>query len=217
MNRLKKIAMIRCCLLTVAVCLALAASRPAAAVTISVPANVTLERNTPGQVVPIVVFGTEAIAGMTLAVQVADGGPGPITQGLIDGPDITAIDLLTGGIFGPNNEGVDDPGSYPQFALRSVTTLADTTIPLSSQPSLLGMLTLSTVGVAPGTYALLLGGVPAALSSTEFYTSTGAPITPTFINGALTIVPEPSTLLLAGMAAVGAVVAANRRRAIRRS
>jgi len=212
MNRLQKTVMTRgWCLIVAVACLTFGTWRPAAAVTISVPASTVLERNQAGQTVQVMVSGAEAIAGMTLAVQVADGGPGSVTQGLIDGPDITAIDLLAGSIFGANNEGVDDPGSYPQFALRSVTTHPDSTISLTGQPSLLATLTLSTVGVGPGTYALLLGGVPAALGSSEFYDTTGETITPTIVNGTLTIVPEPSTLLLAGLAACGIVLATIRR------
>jgi hypothetical protein len=202
----------RCERLLLVACLALWASQPAVAITISAPSNVVLERDLAGQVLPILIQGTEQLAGMSFVAQIADGGPGPITQGLIDGPDITAVDLLTGAIFGPNNQGVDDPGSYPQFARRSVITQPNTTITLSGQPSILGTLTLSTVGVAPGTYAVILGGVPAALESSEFFDAAGESIPTTFVNGSITIVPEPSTILLAALAGCGVALAASRRR-----
>jgi hypothetical protein len=192
-------------------CLVLGTFQQAAAITISAP-SVTLERNQAGQLLPIVIQGTEDIAGMSFAVQIADGGPGPITQGLIDGPDITSVDLLTGAIFGSNNQGVDDPGSYPQFAQRSLITNPNTTITLTGQPAVLATLTLSTVGVAPGTYAVILGSIPPALASTEFYNAAGDPIIPTIVNGSVTIVPEPSSMVLGAFSAVGFLVMYTRRR-----
>jgi hypothetical protein len=76
----------------------------------------------------------------------------------------------------------------------------------------LATITLSTVGVAPGTYALILGGTPAALSSSEFYNAAGETIVPTIINGSVTIVPEPTSLALACCGAIGVGLAARRKR-----
>jgi hypothetical protein len=182
------------------------------AATITAPPALSLQRDTPGQTLQILVSGPEEVAGMSFAVQIADGGPGPVTQGLIDGPDITNVDLLSGALFGGNNEGVDDVGSYPQLARRSVLTQANTTIPLSGGSGVLATITLSTVGVAPGTYALILGGTPSALSSTEFYNAAGETIVPTIVNGVVIVVPEPTSLVLAFCGAVGVALAVWRKR-----
>jgi hypothetical protein len=192
--------------------LILSIGAPARAATVAAPSGVVLERNTAGQTLQILVSGPEAVAGMSFSVQIADGGPGSVTQGLIDGPDITNVDLLTGALFGASNEGVDDVGSFPQLARRSVLTQGDVTLPLSGGSGVLATITLTTVGVAPGTYALILGGTPEALSSTEFYNAAGEPIVPTFINGSVVIVPEPTSLVLACCGVLGAGLVCWRRR-----
>jgi hypothetical protein len=195
----------------VATVLVVGTSSSSRAITVTAPADVLLQKNTAGQTLQIMVSGVEEIAGLSLAVQIADGGPGPVTQGLIDGPDITNVDLLGSAIFGANNEGVDDVGSFPQLARRSVLTQPNTTIPLSNQPALLATITLSTVGVAPGTYALILGGIPAALSNTEFFSAAGDTLVPTFVNGSVTVVPEPSSVMLAVLAGATAIIAGRRK------
>jgi hypothetical protein len=184
-----------------------------AAIKVTAPINFVLQKDQAGQAVQITVEGDEAVAGLTFSVQIADGGPGPITQGLIDGPDITAIDILSGTVFGANNQGADDPGSYLQFATRTTTTVANTTIQLSAQPARLATVTLDTTGVAPGTYDLILGAAPSALGTTEFYSLVGNTLTPVLVNGSVVIVPEPSGLALGCLAALAAVAALKLRRA----
>jgi hypothetical protein len=188
--------------LLVAAAIALTSSQRAQATTISAPSGAVLQRNQPAQPLQIMVTGPDLIAGMTFVVQIADGGPGPETQGLIDGPDISSVDIVTGTIFGGNNQGADYPGSYPQFAQRTIITQADTSITLGDQPALLATILLDTTGVAPGTYDLLLGGSPLSLGRVEFYDAAGNVVVPTIVNGSVTVVPEPSSLVLSLMAAV---------------
>ena len=59
--------------------------------------------NMPGQQVPILVSGSDAVSGVDFFVQVGDGGA---TVGGDDtGPTITQVDLVSGTIFAANNTG----------------------------------------------------------------------------------------------------------------
>ena len=62
-----------------------------------------LAANMPGQQVPILVSGSDAVSGVDLFVQVGDGGA---TVGGDDtGPRITQVDLVSGTIFAGNHTG----------------------------------------------------------------------------------------------------------------
>ncbi len=121
-----------------------------------------LVANQPGQVLTISVSGGDPVYGVNLNVQVANGGPeaeatGHLPPGAgIDGPAITAVDLLNGTILQANNDGqVDalDRGEWPQLACSFALTNEGTV----SADGVLAQLTFDTTGFYGGTCALRLG------------------------------------------------------------
>jgi hypothetical protein len=166
------------CKVVLIVCLAgMLLSRFASAAVIVVGDHELLP-DTPNQLVPIFVTGGDAVQGLNLYAQIADGGPA--AGGTILGPAVTDADVLTGTIFELNNTGVQDPGSVAQLIARTVTT--DTgSVPATG---LLATLKISTVGFTSGTWALNLGNTRSG--PTDF---TIVPITIT--DGSIKIVPEP--------------------------
>ena len=87
----------------------------ASAATIDV-GNHTLLPNTPGQIVPIMVGGGDAVAGFNLFAQVGDGGPELSEFGFlpgVDGPAITAVDLKSDTIFSSVSGPQDDQTGIP--------------------------------------------------------------------------------------------------------
>lgn len=112
-----------------------------------------LEPDAAGQQIQIFVTGNDQVHGMNFNLQVADGGPA--VGGVVSGPVITAVDLVSDQemiFFGKSTQPVN-PGSFPQIALRAVTTSSGTVV----ADGLLATITVDTRGVAPGTYALTMG------------------------------------------------------------
>ena len=82
--------------------------------------------NTTNQLIQIFVTGGNAVQGLNFNAQIADAGPStPECQsgGMIDGPNITAADILSGTIFDGNNTGAPPQLNCPQLAVYSTTTL----------------------------------------------------------------------------------------------
>ena len=165
--------------------------------------NHPLLPGTAGQTITIDITGGDAVGGGTIFLQVADGGPEAIpylppgTIVGIDGPDITAVDILTGTIFDGNNLG-DFGGTVVPQAWQSLTyTQAGTAV---DGDGLLATVTLDTTGFTSGSWDLSMGSL---LGQTEFG---GVPlrITPgtIFIPTDGEIIPEPAScvLLLLGTA-----------------
>lgn len=141
-----------------------------------------LYSNLPNQKIQLFVTGGDAVEGLNFNLQIGDGGPD--LGGLTSGPRITAVDLLTGTIFDGNNTGEQDPGSYPQLALRTTTTSTGTV----SAQGLLATITIDTTGYFMGTWPLSLSDT---LNGPTDFAGHSAAIT----NGTLqvtTVVPEPS-------------------------
>jgi hypothetical protein len=66
--------------------------------------------NTPNQSISIFISGGDAVEGLNLNAQVADGGSALAAYGgSIDGPSISDLDALTATIIAGNNPGADDP------------------------------------------------------------------------------------------------------------
>ncbi len=160
---------------------------------------------------------------MLLALQVGDGGP---EVGGTLGPAITNVDILTDTIFGalPNggDEGwsVDNPGLYPQLWISSVLTQDpdDPMGPNAPETELNGLIatvTIDTTGFESGTWDFIASEI-VTLDETEFYTSlnlAAVQLVPlTVIDGLITIVPEPSTIILLLTGALGFLAYGIRRR-----
>lgn len=126
-------------------------SSPAHAVLILRAGHHLLQPNTPDQVIQFEIENTSDpvdVAALNLDIQIADGGPS--VGGLVVGPHITAVDLITDTPFASNHEPPIEVGAGPQWAFWSILTAFDTvTIPAGS--STLATLTVDTTGLqSPG-------------------------------------------------------------------
>jgi hypothetical protein len=155
----------------------------------------TLAPNTPNQQVQLFVAGSDAIEALNFNAQIADGGPE--LGGVIDGPVITSADIVNGTIFNNRSTGQQNPGSFPQLAIRTTTTAGGTV----AGPGLLATLVIDTTGFTSGTYALKL--FDTLNGPTDFA------LTPVTITDGSIVVPEPSCTWLF---AVPMLLSARRRR-----
>src|SRR5687767_4478610 len=103
--------------------ISLTTSTSRAALSITVGTH-TLQPNTPNQTVELSVTGGDLVEALNFNAQIADGGPE--LGGLIDGPVITSADIVTGTIFNNRSTGEQNPGSFPQLAIRTTTTASGT-------------------------------------------------------------------------------------------
>lgn len=155
----------------------------ASAAVINVGSHLLIPDSAVDQTIQIFVTGGDLVQGLNFYAQIADGGPG--AGGSVSAPVITAADIITGTIFGPNNTGAQDPGSVPQLFARTTTTATETV----AASGLLVTLKVKTVGFTEGTWALNVGNT--LNGPTDF---AGLPIT---ITDGFISVPEPSMLVSA--------------------
>lgn len=138
-----------------------------------------------GQTVEIFVTGGVLVQGLEFNVQIGDATSGPVFEG---------VDILTGTIFGPSNDGIF-PGSYitPRVAYQGTTTVQTRDIGYGagyvSTSGLLATLTIDTTGISGGNYDLLLIGTQEG--NTNF-----AGVLAEVTNGSLSVIPEPLSLSL---------------------
>jgi hypothetical protein len=174
------------------------------AITVSTGGPYVFTEGTVGNVVLItgVASAGEMVGGMNFVVGTGNQGAGQ--------PIISSVDILTGTVFAANNTG-QFPVGFPApgtVVVYSVTTAAGTVSPTG----LLGTLQISTVGVAPGIYALNLkknvgfpqptfNFAPTAVVRDDFSTDPTAVIQ-------VVAVPEPASVVLGlfAVAGLGAVV-----------
>jgi hypothetical protein len=109
--------------------------------------------DTPGQTIELFVTGGDLVQGLNLYVQVADGYP--TGGGVIDGPNITGVDVVTGTIFTPSNTGQDTDVALDQIWLVYTTTDEEIE-PFVSAEGRLATVTLDTTGFPSGTWELRL-------------------------------------------------------------
>ncbi len=155
--------------------------------------------NTPDQTISVFVTGGDLVQAVNFAAQINDGGSAG--GGDNTGPVFTGLDILTGTIFAPSNQGQIGTQSFPQLVIDS--TITSDSNPTVSADGLLATLVLDTTGVWSGTYDLKLSGT--LNGPTDFGT-----IQPTITNGTIEIVPEPASMILLGLGGF-AVVRKNRR------
>jgi hypothetical protein len=143
--------------------------------------NHQLMPNMPNQSIDIMVSGGDAVQGVTMRVQVGDGGTAPESGIPASGPRITALDLLSDTIFSGNNTGQSNVLGWDQMWVVSTTTSSDQ-VPAAG---LLARVTLDTTGWDAGTFPLHLG-------ETRDGASDFAGIPMRISEGSITIVPEPA-------------------------
>jgi hypothetical protein len=152
-----------------------------------------------GLPIVVLVSGGDAIAGADLGMTIGDGFTGPVFD---DNPD-----LIVGTIFTGNNTGQNSFFPIPPsagYAFETTTTNSGTV----AANGILAHLSFDTTGFTSGTWVLQLSenaitGLPSDLPP---FTS------PVLIEGSITIVPEPGTIVLALFAAGGLCAVAIRRR-----
>ncbi len=139
----------------------------------------------PDQSIEIYVAGGDLVQGLNFRIQVEDGGPHPPVTGLVPGPRITAVDLVSQTIFSTNNNGQLDVLRSPQIWVQSITT-SPATVPNDQVPAegLLATVTFDTTGFSVGVYALMMSST--LDGPTDF---AGVPID--ISDGSLRIIPEP--------------------------
>jgi len=192
-----------------------------------------LQPNMANQPIQIFVTGGDNVAGMDFVAQVGDGGPtnafsGP---GVIAGPNITA-DVVTGTIFATNHNPPGDPAGGSegtQTVFQAITTVSGTV----TAAGLIGTIFVDTTGWGPGflhnpsdnslTWELNMGGgqgpsdaagfMPAATDFPPIVVGSGL----TILDGSITIVPEPSSVVMGLFAAAGLGFVAIRKRRARRA
>ncbi|NJL30124.1 MAG: hypothetical protein HC898_00015 [Phycisphaerales bacterium] len=151
--------------------------------------NYNLLPDKPGQTISILVKGGQAVQGLNFNIQIADGGPA--AGGSILGPSITAVDILTGTIFAANNTGNPQGNGIlvPQVAFYSTTTASGSV----AAQGLLASVTLDTTGFFAGTFDLILSNT---INSSTNFASMNPALSPTIIDGSITLVPEPMSLMI---------------------
>lgn len=205
----------------VALALLLALS-PLARANSIVVGNHNLLPNTPGQVVNLMVTGTDQYNSFDLKSFINGGlAGGPAISHVFGDPAaaIPATNLVgsvweggNGGIGVNYPEGTTTVGSgYQTFA--TFTTLMGE---LTTANGIVVSLTFDTTGVAPGVYSFSLTDGPMGPTAmfAGYDLETWEPIvTPlTIVNGTLTVVPEPASLVTAALAIAGLLAVAIRRR-----
>ncbi len=162
--------------------------------------------NAPGlHQVYVTASGGDAVQGVNLSLATGDGGPN--FGGSVLAPIITAIDLIADGTLMFNGNNTGHSGTFipnDQLGQQNTTTNAGTV----SASGNLALVTLDTTGFGPGVYAFLVGGVPGI----GFPPSDFAGLPTNTLDGTITIVPEPSSVVMALFAVAGVAVVAIRRR-----
>lgn len=151
-----------------------------------------LQPNTPGQIIEISVSGGTGVQGMNFNVQIADGGT-------VDGPDITAVDILGTGanptIFFGNANTPTTVRNDPQIRSLFTTTVSDRV----NTSGLLAIITLDTTGWFGGSWALALGNTQEGSTTFPDGLAPGGEYVPTITEGSITVVPEPVSTSVAGV------------------
>jgi hypothetical protein len=170
--------------LTILAGLALLLASAAQAVPTIDVGTITLLANQPGQSFDLFVNGGGQVQGVDFKIQLGSGFGSPGVVGP-DGPNITALDLITGSIFASDNDGGQQNfRADPQYWFQGVVTQSLGGVPANGR---LARITVDTTGFTTGSFPLLLTGTfDGATDFSDLPTDIAANIT----NGTIQIVPE---------------------------
>ena len=159
----------------------------------------------------ISVTGGGSVQGLDLYIQIGDGGTANSGSGTK--PIITGVDIVGAGtMFNASNTG--QTNAFTSDLLWAVSTTTDTNVADYLDASgVLAYVTIDTTGTAIGeSYPLLLSGVAKGAFGEPGVDTDFASVPAAITNGQINIVPEPATLSLLGLAALG-IIARRRRTA----
>ncbi len=192
----------RASIAVLAACIALGGTTALAVPAIDV-GTFTLLPNTANQTITIPVTGGDAVTGFNLRAQIGDG-TGPEVE-----PIFQSVDFGTGTIWaGHSSTSLGGPVTGALSDAQASVVLNNTGDSVQALGGLANF-TISTVGVAPGSYPLLLSGTQIGLPSV-FIGNQGVDIPASITNGTINVTPEPGALCL--MALSGAGILLRRRR-----
>ncbi len=189
--------------LAILVCLASSAF----ALPVIVLGNYNMPAGTTGNVIDVFVTSDVTVQGLNFIMDSNSNAAG--------GPLITAVDIVGAGtVFFGNNTGQGGTPAPPALKIKQTTTTASGSVGPWASPSLLAHVTFSTVGVNTGVYALRIKGMATSGGGATTSFAVVALDQNASQNGTITVVPEPTTLVLGLFAAagLGAVAIRNRRR-----
>lgn len=163
----------------------------------------TLLPNTANQTITIPVTGGDAVTGFDLRAQIGDG-TGPEVE-----PSFQTIDFGAGTIWANHSATVVPTTGTPSVQQYSVVlnNIGDS---VSASGTLVN-LTISTVGVSPGSYPLLFSGTQIG-SPSVFVGNQGVDIPATITNGTINVSSTPEPCALSLIALGGAAILLRRRR-----
>lgn len=184
--------------------------------------NFNLQPNLAGQTIQLTVSGIapNTVNGITLAAEIADGGP---SFGGTLGPVFTGIDFDAGPSIwvAPNSAGHNPPNIFFDSGGQVVNGDFLTTAGfVLVNGGIFVTLTIDTTGFNGGVFPLQLigNGVSDGIANTTGPTDfTGQNFVSSIVDGTITIVPEPSSVVLGLFAMVGLGAVAIRRRRARRA
>lgn len=161
--------------------------------------------------------GALELLGVNLHLQVADSGPASEGGfGTINGPNITAVDLVTGTLFASNNRGgtASAPASA-QAGLWTVVTDSGSVLLPGGATVTLARVQFDTIGVSPDrAYPLILAlDVPSeGISAASTFVGVGGALTTIQYSVGTVVVPEPAWTTVGVGLGLGAVALVRRRR-----
>ena len=158
----------------------------------------------------ISVTGGGAVQGLDFYIQIGDGGAA--NNGSGTKPIITNVDIIgPGTLFNASNVG--QTNAFTSDLLWAVSTTTEASVAdFLDASGVIAFVTIDTAGTAAGeSYPLLLSGVATGAFGPPGVDTAFAGVPAAITNGQISIVPEPATLSLLGLAALGII--ARRRRA----
>jgi hypothetical protein len=206
-------------------CVVLCGPSSARAITISVGNWVLQEDTADQQIELLLTSGDEFYTDGILRITIAAGGP-KITQVFGDTLGLIPTGSLAGSIWSGGIAAIDSGsnGTYPGASGQQVVVAFQTAAAGTPQNTsgVFATLTLSTVGVSLGSYAISLTGHPNGLTEmfNGFDEETGPiPTDLVLVNGSILAVPEPASMGLGifALAAFAVTVFQSRRARLARS